>query len=677
MTRRWPRRLGVGLVAIAILVTAAVILLWLTRVELVSWTAARLLERQGLGPASFVVDAVGFQGLRAHDVVLAGGALKARTLTLGFRPQELLVGHVVAIEIGGLDATLTLGNDGLALASRTLPTGDVGAGPSLLARFRIDALALKDAHLALVTPDGRYETTLSATIALAGGDLRASGIAASMMVPAAGLSGPVRLDLAGDASMTSGELEAKGLSATITAPLAASGAPLKAVVTADLAAAKGALEARNLKATLTWPVAGLQKPANLTAKTLSLQPQADGSLRILLAQAAATPQDLPWTVEGVDGDFLRQGSKTTAKLSIARLTNRQKPALVAPVKLSGSATLVGPLLDFTLNCETLTKSPAKLQAKGKHDLAKGNGGAAVTLAPIAFKREGPQPGDLFPSLAGMAQDMKGSAGLAGTLAWTVKALTLDLTLTLKDLGLATPLARIEAINGAIKLAALSPPVTPPGQSLTAAILAPGLPPAKLALAGQLLAKPALKLDRVAIDVAGGKIGAAGFTIDPASPDISTILKVDHVDLTEITQLIGPEGLNGTGQLDGQIPITYKGGKLAVSGGKLAARGAGILSYKPGRLPPQIAEAGKWMRLALQALSDFHYDKLTLDLDKAESGEGTVLLHLEGRNPAVMSGHPFNFNIRLESNFDHLADIAMLSLGSAAGLLRRAARRVAP
>ena len=73
MTRRWPRRLGVGLVAIAILVTAAVILLWLTRVELVSWTAARLLERQGLGPASFVVDAVGFQGLRAHDVVLLAG----------------------------------------------------------------------------------------------------------------------------------------------------------------------------------------------------------------------------------------------------------------------------------------------------------------------------------------------------------------------------------------------------------------------------------------------------------------------------------------------------------------------------------------------------------------------------------------------------------------------------
>src|SRR5262249_40409533 len=153
-------------------------------------------------------------------------------------------------------------------------------------------------------------------------------------------------------------------------------------------------------------------------------------------------------------------------------------------------------------------------------------------------------------------------------------------LTLKNLGLATPVARIAVINGAIKLTALWPPVTPPGQSLTAAILAPGLPPAKLALAGQLLAKPALKVDRVAVDVAGGKIGAAGFTIDPARPNTATTLKVDHVDLAEITRLIGPEGLSGTGRLDGQIPVTYKGGKLAVSGGKLAADGAGILSYKP-------------------------------------------------------------------------------------------------
>jgi hypothetical protein len=640
VTRRF-RALGLGLGGLAVLLTATAVLLWLTRVELLSWTAARLLERQGLGPASFVVDAVGIQGLHAHDLSLAGGAIRARTLTLAFSPRELLAGHLVQIEIGGLDAALTLGQDGLELAGRPFPAGR-GPDRSPLARLSIDALALEAAHLVLVMPGGRYEATLAASIALAGGNLRASGIAATITAPVPGLSGPARIDLAGSAAMADGKLEAQDLTATVTAP-----------------------------------VAGLRKPAVLTVKTLKLQPQADGGLHIVIAEASAAPKDLPWTVQGLDGDLLWQGSKTTGKFSIARLTNLRKPALVAPAELGGSATLSGMQLEFSLAGETLTKTPAKLQVKGKHDLAKGSGSATASLAPVAFKRGGLQPGDPFPALAGLAQDVEGSAGIAGTLAWTAKALTPALTLTLKDLALTTPDARIEAINGAIKLNAFWPPATPAGQSLTATIAAPGLPPAKLALAGQLLAKPALKLDSITVDVAGGEIGAGGFTVDPAAPGIAATLKIDHVDLAEITRLIGLDGLSGTGQLDGQIPTTYRAGKLAISGGKLAARGPGTLRYKPASLPPQIADAGEEVQLALQALSDFHYDKLALDLDKAESGEGSVVLHLEGRNPAVMSGQAFNFNIRLESNFDRLADIAMLSLRSAEDLLRRAARRVAP
>src|SRR5262249_56966310 len=118
MTHRWPRRLAIGLLSLAVLLVAAVILLWVARVEVLSWTAARLLERQGLGPASFTVDAADFQGLRAHDVSLAGGAIKAQSLPLGFNPNQLLAPHLLQLEIRGLDATLTLGKDGLELAGR-------------------------------------------------------------------------------------------------------------------------------------------------------------------------------------------------------------------------------------------------------------------------------------------------------------------------------------------------------------------------------------------------------------------------------------------------------------------------------------------------------------------------------------------------------------------------------
>jgi protein involved in polysaccharide export with SLBB domain len=121
----------------------------------------------------------------------------------------------------------------------------------------------------------------------------------------------------------------------------------------------------------------------------------------------------------------------------------------------------------------------------------------------------------------------------------------------------------------------------------------------------------------------------------------------------------------------------KNGKIEIKDGRLSARQPGVLNYRPSKLPDALASAGGSVELALQALSDFHYDKLTLAIDKSSTGEGTVLLQLEGQNPAVMSGQVFHFNIRVDSNFDRLADIALASLRSAEELLRRATRRATP
>jgi hypothetical protein len=162
-------------------------------------------------------------------------------------------------------------------------------------------------------------------------------------------------------------------------------------------------------------------------------------------------------------------------------------------------------------------------------------------------------------------------------------------------------------------------------------------------------------------------------MDPETPKIETTLQVNDVDLAELTKLLGIDGLSGSGQLDGRIPIGLDGHMVTVSAGRLAAKGPGLLRYQPRTLPAEIAAAGESVSLTLQALSDFHYESLTLDLDKNGSGEGTVLLRLKGNNPAVLPGQAFNINIRLESNFDRLVDYALLSLRSMGELLHRAAR----
>ena len=119
-------------------------------------------------------------------------------------------------------------------------------------------------------------------------------------------------------------------------------------------------------------------------------------------------------------------------------------------------------------------------------------------------------------------------------------------------------------------------------------------------------------------------------------------------------------------------FAVSGGKVTVRGGRLAASGPGVLQVRSDVLPKQITEAGESITLALSALADFHYDTLTMDLAEGPTGEGTIAVKLQGRNPAVLDGRAFNLNIVLESNFDRLIDLALRSMVAARELLRQTA-----
>ena len=579
--------------------------LWFYRIGLITWAVTRLLEQQGFRPASFVIDTVDLQGLRAHDLILRDGAIKASELSITYTPLGLIDSHLGQVEIGGFGLTLASTKEGLQLGGLPLSTGE-GSAPGA-GGLRIDALTLRDAHFLLTTPSGPVEATVSTVLAPTAGDIQSSAFSA----------------------------------------------------------------------TVTGPLGGARRKATIAIQKLGIDLPATGGVHLTLQGASLVVDGVAWTAQGAGGEFVWQAGKATAQLTIGRLINTQKPMLVTPLGVSANATLAGSKLDFSLQGKVLGKNPVTMQAKGQYDLAAQSGTAAITLPPVVFHRGGLQPGDLLPAAGKPVDDLDGSLALAGMLRWKGKTLSPDLLLTLKQLAFTTSTAEVQNLNGQIKVTGLSPPATAAGQTLTATVLTAGLPPTDLTLKGQLDPKPILKLDQVTFNFAGGKITASPFAIDPALPAFATTLQVDGVDLAEITKLLSLDGLSGTGQLDGPIPFVLKNGKIEIKGGHLAARAPGVLNYRPSSLPNALTSAGESVTLVLQALSDFHYDKLALALDKSDTGEGTVLLQLDGQNPALMSGQPFLFNIRVESNFDRLADIALASLKSAEDLLRRATRRATP
>jgi hypothetical protein len=185
----------------------------------------------------------------------------------------------------------------------------------------------------------------------------------------------------------------------------------------------------------------------------------------------------------------------------------------------------------------------------------------------------------------------------------------------------------------------------------------------------------LAVQTLSLSVAGGRLAASPFTVDAAGSAIASTIAVEQVDLAEVLKLIGLDGLSGTGRIDGKIPLKFDDDNVRVDDAALQASGPGVLNYKSDTAPKALASAGEEVAEALHALEDFHYETLSLKVDEESNGAGTVLLALQGANPAVMSGQPFNINIKLESNFDRLADLALEGLGATRTLLRRAERNL--
>ncbi len=125
-----------------------------------------------------------------------------------------------------------------------------------------------------------------------------------------------------------------------------------------------------------------------------------------------------------------------------------------------------------------------------------------------------------------------------------------------------------------------------------------------------------------------------------------------IDLDALADLLNIEGLEGTGSLTGDLAFRVSEEAVVVERGELKAENPGVLRYR-GEALRAAAQGNENLALLVQALENFHYEVLTLGIDIPEFGEGIVTLHLEGNNPDVLEGYPFDVTINLESEYGRL------------------------
>ena len=163
---------------------------------------------------------------------------------------------------------------------------------------------------------------------------------------------------------------------------------------------------------------------------------------------------------------------------------------------------------------------------------------------------------------------------------------------------------------------------------------------------------------------GGR--ASSGTIALEVPLIRSALSVElqHLDLEEIFELEQQEGLRGTGLLDGILPLTITRAGIEVHKGKLEARPpGGRIHFQPSEQTAEsLSQISPNMGLVLQALRNFRYRVLKIDLDYARDGRLTLQVRLEGRNPDLQKGRPIHFNLNIEENIPALIKTLRLVRG---------------
>lgn len=168
-------------------------------------------------------------------------------------------------------------------------------------------------------------------------------------------------------------------------------------------------------------------------------------------------------------------------------------------------------------------------------------------------------------------------------------------------------------------------------------------------------QPIVDLKNISAHTLGGRVSSPRIHLDPARPPTRFTLKVDGVQLDRLLQLEQQQGLDGTGVLDGSIPITLNGETITIHEGRVAVRPpGGVIRFAPlDETRQMLVQAKPEMKLVLRALENFRYDVLRAAVHYREDGTLSLETRLEGKNPDMKESPPVHFNLNVQENIPAL------------------------
>lgn len=157
------------------------------------------------------------------------------------------------------------------------------------------------------------------------------------------------------------------------------------------------------------------------------------------------------------------------------------------------------------------------------------------------------------------------------------------------------------------------------------------------------------------EVFGGTISNPGLVLDLTKLPVTTTFSLQSLDLAKVLSVEQQKGLQGTGTLNGTLPVTLTSGGLIVKDGLIEAQPpGGIIQYaSTPELSKVHSESDQQLQLVAQALSNFQYSLLRVGVKYGETGMLDLNARLEGRNPDLRSTPPIHFNLTVQEHIPTL------------------------
>ncbi|HMS82701.1 MAG TPA: YdbH domain-containing protein [Nitrospira sp.] len=167
--------------------------------------------------------------------------------------------------------------------------------------------------------------------------------------------------------------------------------------------------------------------------------------------------------------------------------------------------------------------------------------------------------------------------------------------------------------------------------------------------------PIVEVKDFRCDVFGGTITSPGLVINLASSPSKTTVALQNLDLAKILSVEQQRGLQGTGTLNGTLPVTITPRGVVVDEGIIEAQPpGGVIQHSlTAESSKALSESDPHFQLVTQALNNFHYTVLRVGVKYGETGMLDLSARLEGRNPDLTQSPPIHFNLTVQEHIPTL------------------------